>query len=916
MKTAFCILFASAAMLAAGFLSAAEQPVRIAVTKDNSIVMVDKEWRDNAGGAPRIRIKGNQHIVAMMFDAAALRGRIVRSAVLVCQKGDAAIDGVTLSTIQADWDEHKSNSITSGMPLAEHGLQATRGTPAEGWGYPGARFPAVTGGNAFSLVCQGRSDSKDGAYRWQVEPDLVHAVAIGAAYGLSVHEWSADYGRNPTVFSREQSGKAPYLEIVFGDAAAEPAPLPPTELKLAAIDANDPAGLRLTLRGPKSGFAYEVAVDGEPLPRWNIPFVRPGEVQVIPIRDVRCDPRKPVTVQVTTLNRAGRRSETVSATGPALSLKAPPMPEVLPPPSAGPPPEGLAVIPPEDRYDAAGRPVGDLPDDYPWRNGVFDGRTVRLAAARGEVVGFQVLLKCGVRSAERGVEGKNGKVTIKCDLPGLRTDVYRAVYVQAEGGRRIPDPLIAVGQGEEMALSAAEAQPIVVDVFVPFDFKAGEVQGTLEVSDGRKLPIRLLVRPFAIPREVSFACEMNGYGLPDRVSQFYRIQEIAYDHRAHANILSYSHSSTAPRSRKANMDMLMDGPAGDGSRRMDEKKYNDISPGAVRGHWEDFVAAFGPYLSGSFFARGHRGPVQPPGFYLTFHESWPLRVREFFDGSPDAYAAFRAKPAYAETFVNILRDFIATAAREGWTKTGFQVYLNNKGRLGDPSRAPWTLDEPVSYWDYRALAYYGDLVRQARGAACPATVRCRIDISRPQYDRGELWGKADLWVCATGSFHEFPRLVADRAERTGEVIWIYGSTCKVEESARAVEAWVLDAWRGGARGVVPWQTIDRDGSAMMKADQLGLFIFEKQPGGQPVIRHSMRLAAYRSAEQTVEYLELVQRNLNLTPGQMRAFIDHYLNLAGTVATAYAEDAGTPQYRKATPESLRQLREAAAMLLAK
>jgi hypothetical protein len=364
------------------------------------------------------------------------------------------------------------------------------------------------------------------------------------------------------------------------------------------------------------------------------------------------------------------------------------------------------------------------------------------------------------------------------------------------------------------------------------------------------------------------------------------------------------------------MDMLMDGPAGDGSRRMDEKKYNDISPGAARGNWADFVAAFGPYLSGRHFAKGHRGPVQPPGFYLTFHESWPLKVREYFDGNPDAYAAFKAKPVYAETWVNTLRDFIALAAREGWTRVGFQVYLNNKGSLNDRSRAPWTLDEPTAYWDYRALAFYGDLVHQARGPQCPVTLRYRIDVSRPQYDRGELRGKADLWVCSSSAFHEFPRLVTDRTERTGEVIWVYGTTCRVEESARAVEAWVLDAWRGGARGVVPWQTVDKDGSAMLKADQLGLFIFEKQPGGQTVIRHSMRLAAYRTAEQTVEYLELMRKNLSLTPAQMRAFIDHYLNLSGTVSTAYAEDAGTPEYRKATPESLRQLREAAATVLAK
>jgi hypothetical protein len=48
---------------------------------------------------------------------------------------------------------------------------------------------------------------------------------------------------------------------------------------------------------------------------------------------------------------------------------------------------------------------------------------------------------------------------------------------------------------------------------------------------------------------------------------------------------------------------------------------------------------------------------------------------------------------------------------------------------------------------------------------------------------------------------------------------------------------------------------------------------------------------------------------------MRKFIDYYLNLSGKVRTAYAEDAGTPEYSKVTPESLRQLREGAAAFLA-
>jgi hypothetical protein len=895
----------------------AAEPVRIPVTKDNSIVLVDKEWRDNAGGQGRIRIKGNQHLVAMMFDVSAIKGRLVKSATLVCRKGDAQIDGLTISTIMADWDEMKSNALTSGMQAAD------------GWGYPGARFPAVCGGNAFSLVCQAKSHVKDGAYRWPVAPDLVHALATGTAYGLALHEWSADYSRNPTLYSREQKGKEPYLEVVLADGQAEALPPRPSTDYCVRYLHGDPEFLRFGLNCPKGAFAFELTVDGKPLPRWNTPFAQAG-VQNIPIRDVPCDCRKPVTVTLRTLNRQGVRSEPSSATAPPLDVRPLPLPDVPPlaVPSGSPFPvpgsrlDSVAVIPLEDKYDAAGRPVGDLPPDYQVRNEVFDGRTIHLVAARGEVVGFQALIK---RSPEPAAAVPSGSrlpvpgsrlVSVACDLPGLRVEAYRALYVQCEGGRRIPDPLVPLASTEEIALSPDEATPVCVDVYVPFDFREREVRGSLKLSDGRTLPIHLEVRPFALPREASFACEMNGYGLPDKTSEFYRLQEIAYDHRVHANILAYGHSSTAPGARKSNVDMVMDGPAGDGSRRMDEKRFNDIVPGARQGFWDDFAKVFGPYLSGAYVKDGWRGPVAAPGFYLTFHESWPLKVREFSSGDPDAYEAFKANPAYAETFVAVLRDFIDRAAREGWGRAGFQVYLNNKGSLRDPNKAPWILDEPTSYWDYRALAYYADLVRRAKGEKCPVNIQYRIDISRPEFDRGQLRGKDELWVVSTSAFHEYHRLVADRMERDGLRVWIYGSTNKIEETNRTVQAWVLDAYRGGARGVVPWQTVNKDGSAMTKADQLGLFIFTKDAAGRPVIRHSMRLAAYRRAEQDVEYLELFRRKGDRTDGLVRLMIGNYVNLSGGVQTAYAEDAGTPRYARVTPEGLRQLRESAAMFLSK
>lgn len=861
----FIAVLALLSLLPAGVVHAQQ---RIAVVRDNSIVLYPGEEHLNAGRLSRIRIKGNQHLVAMAFDRDALRGRMVRSAVLVCRKVDHHIGQVTLSTIQADWDESRSNAQTSGS-------QGRRG-----WGRPGAWFPEVTGGNAFSLVCHAKSTIKDGCYHWPVDPDLIHACAVGAAYGITIHEASSDYSRNPRIWAREARKNAPYLLVTLG---GEPrAPQPPVISKIERGGAPEEA--RLVLEAPDSGFAYEVTLDGKPLPRWNIPFVRPGSTQVIPIRDAGLSSGRSLKVQVSTLNRTGARSRPAFARMTVPRRRDLPHPVVRPIRGQSGSTAGLVAIPQEDRYDAAGQPVGALPSDYRQRNGVFDGRTVALKAARGEVVGFQALV--------RGT----GSVSFQCRLPGVRTDMYRAVYVTTQNGRKVPDPLVPATSAN---LSPDRDVAIVVDLFVPFEFAGREHSGWFTVSDGRKLPVHLTIRDFAIPKKASFLCEMNSYGLPNTVDEFYRLQETAYDHRVHCNILHYSHRTAAPGARKCNMDMVMAS-----GRRMDEKRYNAIGPGAKAGFWDDFVEAFGPYLSGKHFAGGHRGAIPAPGFYLTFHESWPLNVRSFHNGNPDAYQSFREKPEYAQTFVDILKDFIRVAAREGWPDTGFQIYLNNKSERGDRSRSPWTLDEPAAFWDYRALAFYADLVRRAKGDRCPVQIRYRIDISRPQFDRGELFGKSDLWVVGTGGFRRYGRIVRDRAEFSGEKIWVYGSSSAPDSSSREILAWVLEAYCGGASGIVPWQTINRTGSAMQKADKLGLFIFDRKGGG---IRHSMRLKAYRRVEQDIEYLELLRKKFGLSDEQMRGFVSRHVDV-------HPPASGTRGQRR-SPENFRQLRESTAILIA-
>ncbi len=870
-----CLVWSAAASLAVA------APERIEITKDNSIILVKSEEHLNHGPKPRIRIKGNQHIVAIGIDPQALHGRKVVRATLVCRKGDERIEGLTISTIQSPWDEAESNALTSGN------------REAQDWGWPGARFPAVSGGNSHSLVCQSPGEVIDGWYHWEVAPDLLHAIGTGMAHGLALHEWSADYGRNPTIYAREDKKNAPYLLVEFGGEESEP--IPPLDLEIIDMGVRD--GLRLSLTGPAEGFGYRVRVNGSELPRWNIPFVNKGEPQRIALRDIELAPG-PLKVEVRTVDRLGRESLPVEVTGTVPAPRSIPLPVIERDDTGIRPPSGIAVRPTLDRVTQSGTGVGDFDPAPDLPNSVWNGKTIELSAARGEVVGFQV-----------GIRG-SGNQTVQCRLGAFRTDLFRGVNVQA-GNQQLPDPLLPVEA--DLELHPDRETAVWVDVYVPFDAAPGEVSGVFEIGNGRSIPIHLKVRPFALPRRASFLCEMNTYGVPDKVAEYYRLQQVAYDHRVHVNVMHYSHSSAQPGSRKCNMDMVMAN-----GRRMNEKAYNGIEPGATTTFWDDFVDVFGPHLSGSYYADGHRGAIPAPGFYLTFHESWPLNMRGFWNGDMDAYEGFRDQPEYESTYEALVRDFVRIAGNEGWNQTGFQIYFNNKPGKNDPAKSPWTLDEPSSYWDYRALNYYRDLTERGRGAKPSIPLKYRIDISRPQYSRGEMKGHHDLWVVSHNAFRENRRIVTDRAERTGEELWLYGSTSKPENSARETQAWALQAYRDGAGGVVPWQTVNKSGEALKTADQLGLFIFDHEAGDADgaLIRHSVRLKAYRRAEQDIEYLELLRKAYELTQAELQAFMDHYLVLDERVEKSSERDAGTTRYGHLDPQAFFSLREAAATLIEK
>ena len=443
--------------------------IRVIAIADNSIVMYKGEESNNAGDKSKIRIKGNQHVVILNFDLSGFKGKYIESATLVCAKGDANIEDVTISTIQASWDEMKSNALTSGAQKYD------------GWAWEGSRFIDVCDSNAYSLVHTTKSRIVDENYQWEISPDLLYANIMGLSFGLAIHEAVVDYSRNPTILANKS-----YLLIKLSNEEFED-PEPPSNLEI--IDDLAYECPKLQLKAPKNGFTYEIQVDNKDLPRWNIPFVKPAEIQMIPLRDFEFKSGEKLKVKVRTVNRIGEKSKLVSVNSKLVEFGKFSTPKISKPKKVKAKYKDFVVIPVNDKFKQDGSPVSVLPRSYMQENYIFDGETITLKGARGEVLNFQALIK------------GEGKVKVDCKIGKFETRLWQALYVDTKEGK-IPDPCVPFS---ELELNSETWTPVIVDVFIPFKTSKKKVTGELKLSDGRELLIELEVRNFSIPRQSKFS---------------------------------------------------------------------------------------------------------------------------------------------------------------------------------------------------------------------------------------------------------------------------------------------------------------------------------------------------------------------------------------------------------------------------
>ncbi len=422
----------------------------------------------------------------------------------------------------------------------------------------------------------------------------------------------------------------------------------------------------------------------------------------------------------------------------------------------------------------------------------------------------------------------------------------------------------------------------LVEVRAAKDAPAGRTK--LAFANKAELPVR--VWAFTLPDVLSFVPQMNAYGLPANERDYYRL---AHRYRTCLNVLRYSWRGTLPEGCA---------PATKPDGTWD---------------WTAWDARFGPLLDGSAFADLPRAGVPVDAFYLPLNENWPMDHEKLHRGGYWVEGAY--DPDYWQQFREASSRFARHLVEKKWSQPVFEFYLNGKvyfkadRKSWKACTAPWIFDEPVNAQDFWALRRFGTEFFAGVGEAQKSLRTVfRADISRPEWQRDFLDGICTSEV-QSGALRRYRDRSASRQAAFGHRVYMYGSANAIGTPDVQAVAWALDAWTLGADGIVPWQTIGTQDS-WTKPDQLSLFY----PAKDRVVP-SVRLAAMCAAQQTVEYITLLQQIAKLSRADLAAALRAELQLdAGALKKTSEDDAGTLSYAAVTPEKVASLRRRIATWL--
>jgi hypothetical protein len=809
-------------------------------------------------------------------------------------------------------------------------------------------------------------------YRIKVDPEVIHALILDQ-YGLTLSDTRGYLGQNNTVYTRDQWGGsvAPKL-LIKGGLTDTTAPGPVTGFSAVAGNWNGQALLSWvapTDSGPKGkAFGYDVRYStaaitqanftaATQVDRWRIPRPQtPGTSQQMLVEGLTAGSTYYFAMRA--YDQAGNADAVVTA-----SLALPAVQTVTPLAAGGftvpAPASSIPSVPGVLQYWAASEytkvnPVtgnrwadgytGTGGDAYKKGNPVWDAvnSTVLLKAARNEVVGFQLILQKLVNLTGVSVSVSdltNAATTPTATIPASPNVEKFLCFYLPSGGTYYPDACIplagpfattfAVPNTTNNVIASQTNQSVWVDIYVPKTVPAGTYTGTISVTAAQlgsplTIPVRLIVRNWQVPDQVSFIVDLNGYHTPwswgqaaaDVATTKLSYFQLGHKHRENIN--------TVPNSHTLNSDF---------SARVDGDRIPTLTGSGASiavSSWTSFDNYWAKFLDGTAFtaAQGYNGPgagVGVPAFYTPFYESWPLSSYFWYDynGLGGAYwytlcpgpslpvaflqtapAPASAYPVQYETGVkNIIKAFAEHAQAKGWTKTYMQFYLNNKyswGNATNPHSQFWNLDEPTEGDCMMALGYFNKIFRQGVTSATAPDVKWhyRIDISdKTGLNRGTMNGQVNLWDCSfVDTYHGL--MPSRKLNWPDEQWWYYGGGTDPTGSELANTKRFLQVWCWGVDGALPYW--DSYQTSWTSAAQLSVVYSGQSIPGYSSYNGaiaSLRMKQMRRGQHDIEYLAYLAGS----PGWNRSAA------ARALAQRYA-DSGGNSYTAMNELNLFQMRE--------
>ncbi len=841
-----------------------------------------------------MRVKANEHYYLFDFDSRGIRDWRITGATLHLKLANGRIRRAAVCTVPVPWVEG------TGRGKAQVGSSCFTHVkyPKQAWTDGGGTVMDATFNSPDMMWRPARVTT--GADRWmkiQVDPKLVQAVAAGLSHGLILSSETGQTRENHDVFTREQGNAKPYLTVTYFPPL--PKPIPPRPPVKAAPSA-DGAGFRtgaisVTAGLPGGMFANKITLTekaGGKAVAEKIEFhgrevifegLKPGGKYFVSV----ISPMKTGGSAHTGRPKAVTASAALVA---PLAVKLRAAEKLWSVKRGG---WRLVPLPATARTPVSVAPVA--------------GTMEIPHTARNAWVGLQVAI-CPPEGQARDISIKVPPLWhtggFEMRMPPLKPVRAYRIWSVPKAGKNFGEVLVPLGEGEEftipwrqnkVASQDQKCQTVFVDIWVPAKVRPGEYATELAVIQGKKqvaaIPLLVDVAPAVLSDSFNIAADMNTYSSPARAMgvrssdaaaylaaerKYYRL---AHSHRMTLNVLPYSQSGSigwrgAPKI------------TGSGATC----KVSD---------WSEWDERFGPLLDGSAFSAksGYVGPgAGRPlrNMYLPFHENWPSALAKNFKPWPpprdyQKMLAWTADlppiekalaPEVAAAWAGVLRAFKKHLGVKGWTRTQYQVYLNNKyyfRRDGGRGVSLWLLDEPMAPDDFLALRHFGRMTSTAALLSSPAVVQYRIDISRPTHQRDWLDGVVDLNVCA-GQLYSQRRLIARRKRVFGEEYWNYRMPGSFAGDNVGWAVWPIRSLCWGATGTIPWQTIASDGD-LQKADATAL-MYPGRKFGIDAPLASIRMKAWRQGLQDAELLQMLKKNRKFNDLQLRAFLAMACGLDG------------------------------------